>query len=85
MEKYNYFLDADIFFQTKKDAELALKAIAQDVMNSKARSITSITIKKNVFAINIKSKDKTALRASFNSVMKPLILFNDLGGGKTND
>ncbi len=85
MKDYSYFLDANVFFNSKKDAELALKAIAQDVMNSKARSITSITIKKNVFAINIKAKDKTALRASFNSVMKPLILFNDLSGGKTND
>lgn len=84
MEKYDYFFDAGIEFESKEKAELALKAIASDVMNSKARSITSITIKNNLFLINIKAKDKTALRASFNSVLKPLILFNELGG-KFND
>ncbi len=87
MEEYDYFFDASIKFESKEKAELALQAIASDVMNSKARSITSITIKNNFFLINIKAKDKTALRASFNSVLKPLILFNDLGGkshGRTN-
>ena len=77
-ENYICILDASIEFESKERAENALKAIAQDVMGSKARSITSITLKNNVFLINIKAKDKTALRASFNSVLKPLILFNDL-------
>ncbi|PIN98335.1 MAG: hypothetical protein COT90_04720 [Candidatus Diapherotrites archaeon CG10_big_fil_rev_8_21_14_0_10_31_34] len=77
-ENYNCFLDASIEFKSKEKAETALKAIAMDVMDSKARSVTSITVKNNVFLINIKAKDKTALRASFNSVLKPLILFNNL-------
>ena len=83
---FDLILDASIEFDSKLSAELALKAIAQDVLNSKVRSITSITIKKNVFLINIKAKDKTALRASFNSVLKPLIVFYDLSlGGKNNE
>lgn len=77
LDEYTCFLDASIEFESKEKAEMALKAIAQDVMDSKARSITSITLKKNVFLINIKAKDKVALRASFNSVLKPLILFNN--------
>jgi tRNA threonylcarbamoyladenosine modification (KEOPS) complex Pcc1 subunit len=83
--EYNFFLDANIDFSSEKEAKQALKAIAQDVMDSKARSITSISLKKNVFLINIKAKDKTALRASFNSVLKPLIIFYDLSGGKLNE
>jgi len=78
LDEYTCFLDAGIEFESKEKAETALKAVAHDVMESKARSITSITLKNNFFLINIKSKDKTALRASFNSVMKPLILFDDL-------
>ncbi len=78
LNDYNFFLDASIEFNSKQESEKALKAIALDVMDSRARSITSITLKKNFFLINIKAKDKTALRASFNSVLKPLILFNDL-------
>ncbi|MFH1663816.1 MAG: CTAG/PCC1 family protein [archaeon] len=85
LENYSFFLDASIDFGSKKNAEFALKAIAQDVLNSRARSITSITLKKNIFLINIKARDKTALRASFNSVLKPLIVFNELSfGGKIN-
>ncbi|MBU2099708.1 hypothetical protein KKG83_00790 [Candidatus Micrarchaeota archaeon] len=76
--EFNCFLDASIDFDSEKTAKLALKAVAADVMNSKARSITSITLKKHVFLINIKAKDKTALRASFNSIIKPLIVFYDL-------
>jgi len=78
LSEYSCFLDASIEFESKKKCENALKAIALDVMDSKARSITTITLKENFFLINIKAKDKTALRASFNSVLKPLILFNDL-------
>ncbi len=85
-EEYAFLLDASIDFLSKQKAELALKSIAQDVMASKARSITIIKIKNNFFLINIKAKDKTALRASFNSVIKPLILFNNLSnGGKFNE
>jgi len=85
LEEYSYFLDASIDFPSKEKAELALKAIAQDVLNSKSKGITSINLKNNVFLINIKAKNKTALRASFNSVIKPLIIFHDLSlGGKLN-
>jgi tRNA threonylcarbamoyladenosine modification (KEOPS) complex Pcc1 subunit len=81
----NYFLNARIDFPSKKEAETALKAIRYDVMNSTQRSITKLKVKNTAFLINIKAKDKTALRASFNSVLKPLILFNDLSsGGKFN-
>jgi tRNA threonylcarbamoyladenosine modification (KEOPS) complex Pcc1 subunit len=76
--EFNCFLNASIDFNSKEEAKHALKAVTADVMNSKTRSITNITLKKNVFLINIKAKDKTALRASFNSIMKPLIVFNDL-------
>lgn len=73
-----YFLDIDVAFDSKNQATGFFKSIKPELMESYQRSQTKIFLKKNSLNIKISAVDKTALRASLNSILKPLILFQEL-------
>lgn len=73
-----YFLEIDVAFDSKNKATDFFKSIKPELMESFERSQTKIFLKKNSLDIKISAVDKTALRASLNSLLKPLILFQEL-------
>jgi len=71
----DFELNARLFFSSDEKAKNVLKAVKPELDEMKGnRAKTKINLKKNVLSINIKAGDATALRASFNSVMKGIIL-----------
>jgi tRNA threonylcarbamoyladenosine modification (KEOPS) complex Pcc1 subunit len=73
-----YFLEIDIAFETNNKAMDFFKSIKPELSESFSRSETKIFLKKNSLKTKISATDKTALRASLNSLLKPLILFQEL-------
>ncbi|MFH1544856.1 MAG: KEOPS complex subunit Pcc1 [archaeon] len=83
MKEFPFFLDLELFFPSKEKAEKAFRAVNPELKSEKMnRSTTKVILKKNSFSINIKAKDKTALKASINSLMKSINLSFSLIGGK---
>jgi tRNA threonylcarbamoyladenosine modification (KEOPS) complex Pcc1 subunit len=64
-----------LFFPDEKEAQTALKAVQPELKkrNSK-RSSSALSLKKTTISINIKARDKTALRASINTCMNSFIV-----------
>lgn len=73
-----YFLEIDVAFDSKQKAIDFFKSIKPEIMESFQRSETKIFLKKESLQVKISATDKTALRASLNSLLKPLILFQEL-------
>jgi tRNA threonylcarbamoyladenosine modification (KEOPS) complex Pcc1 subunit len=74
-----FSLVLELFFDLKKSAEIVFKSIKPDLKNlKKSRSISTVSLKNNVIKISIKAKDLTALKASFNFLLKQIILVNSL-------
>lgn len=73
-----YFLELKISFDSVIDAKNFFKSIKPELVEFE-RSSTKISLNKNLMKINISASDKTATRASLNTIFKPLILFNELG------
>lgn len=70
----NHSMKTELFFKDSKQARIALKAIEPDLRNSFNRSKSVVFSKENNLTIKIKASDLTALRASFNSIMKGIVV-----------
>ena len=62
----------NLFFENKEQSEKVLEAIKPDFRNSFKRSESGLSIKGNCLEVEINAMDLTALRASFNSIMKSI-------------
>ena len=72
---YRYSLKLNLFFGNSKDAKIAHDSASVDMGNAfELRSKTTVKLKKDMLAIDIKAKDLTALRASLNSYLKSIAL-----------
>lgn len=72
-----YSLETQIEFDSQKDANIFYESIKPELTAFK-RSQTKVKVKKAFMDIKINASDKTAMRASLNSVVKPLILFTQM-------
>ena len=73
-----FSLDVKITFDSKEQAKNFFCSIKPELDEEFLRSRTKIAQKDNVLEVSISASDKTALRASLNSLMKPLVLFGEL-------
>lgn len=65
-------MKTELFFGSEEQAGIVLSAISPDFRQEFKRSRSSVIIKKNALEISIEAQDLTALRASFNAVMKSI-------------
>lgn len=72
--QFRHSMKTEIFFESPDQAKIVLEAIKPDFRNSFKRSKSSVARKKNVLEIGIEAHDLTALRASFNSIMKSIVV-----------
>ncbi|MBT4870036.1 MAG: hypothetical protein HON47_00480 [Candidatus Diapherotrites archaeon] len=72
------FLDIKIKFDSKKQLDAFFGSIKPELNEEFKRSETKIASKGESLEVSIRASDKTALRASLNSITKPLKLFNQL-------
>jgi len=72
------FLDIKIVFDSKKQLSAFFGSIKPELSEEFSRSEVKVVSKGESLEINIRASDKTALRASLNSITKPLKLFNQL-------
>ena len=72
------FLDIKIDFDSKEKANAFFGSIKPELAENFARSETKVSSKGDSLEVEIRASDKTAMRASLNSIIKPLKLFNQL-------
>ena len=72
---YPYILSLSLFFDDFNEAKILSEAIKPELLlpHSK-RCIPKIILKKNMLSMNICSLDAVALRATFSSLLKKIIL-----------
>ncbi|MCX6803684.1 MAG: KEOPS complex subunit Pcc1 [Candidatus Diapherotrites archaeon] len=75
-----FFIEVKLDFDSKESAKRFFGSIKPELEEEFLRSKTLISQKEGVLGIKISAQDKTALRASLNALLKPLVLFNDLEG-----
>jgi len=63
-------MHVNLFFENKEQSEKVLEAIKPDFRNSFKRSKSELSVEGNRIEVEINAVDLTALRASFNSIMK---------------
>lgn len=73
-----FFLEVTLEFDSKKQALRFFKSIKPELEEDYLRSKMVITQKSEKLKVSISAQDKTALRASLNSLLKPLILFESI-------
>jgi len=73
-----FFLDITVDFGSMEKAKTFFKSIEPELSSEFVRSTAKVALRKSVLKISVSASDKTALRASLNSFLKPLILFNEL-------
>jgi tRNA threonylcarbamoyladenosine modification (KEOPS) complex Pcc1 subunit len=61
-----------------KNSEKFFKSILPELEDKFKRSNITISKNKTQLKIEIRASDKSAARATLNTIMKPLILFNEL-------
>lgn len=72
---YIYDFELNLFFKDEKTPKKVLEVISPEMNSVKTqRSETNVKLKKDMLSIHIKAKDLTALRASFNTLLKPIML-----------
>jgi len=72
---WKYSIRAEIIFDSEKNAKMALESLKPELgQGHESRASTDIKLKNNSLALNIKALDRTALRASFNSFTKSILL-----------
>ncbi len=71
-------LEIKMRFDSKEEAKNFFKSIEPELIETFSRSETKISQKEKVLLAQISASDKAAMRASLNSIMKPLKLFNEL-------
>ena len=72
------FLEIKIDFDSKEKLDSFFGSIKPELDSEFARSETKIASKGKSLEVMIRASDKTALRASLNSIMKPLKLYDQL-------
>ncbi len=75
-----FSLQVKLDFDSKEEAKRFFKSIEPELRADFSRSKTTIAQKESVLDIKVSASDKTALRASLNALLKPLVLFNQLEG-----
>lgn len=73
-----FFLDARIGFDSKDQAKRFFYSIKPEFSEDFLRSKTKIVLKGSTLEFKISASDRTALRASLNAFLKPLLLFINL-------
>jgi len=73
-----YFLEITIDFVSSKKAKDFFASIKPELDEEFLRSKTKISLSSSKMNIELSASDKTALRASFNALIKPLNLFMQL-------
>jgi tRNA threonylcarbamoyladenosine modification (KEOPS) complex Pcc1 subunit len=73
-----FSLEIKLEFDSKEEAKRFFKSIEPEIKADFSRSKTTIAQKEGVLEVKISASDKTALRASLNSLIKPLTLFSQL-------
>lgn len=71
-------IEIKIDFEEKSKALKFFKSILPELEEKFKRSETRISQKESQLKVEISATDKSAARASLNSIMKPLILFKEL-------
>jgi len=75
MEDFVYDFSIDLSFDSEKAAEIVFLAVKPDLSSKHSkRSVSRISLKKNILSINISAFDLVALRASLNSLLKKVSL-----------
>ncbi len=73
-----FVLEIRLGFDSKSQALRFFKSIKPELGEEFLRSKTVVSQKDSLLDIRISAQDKTALRASLNAFLKPLVLFNQL-------
>ena len=73
-----FFLEVKLGFDSKEQALRFFRSIKPELDEEYLRSKMRITQSKEKLGVLISATDKTALRASLNSLLKPLILFDSI-------
>jgi len=73
-----FFLEVKLEFDSKEQALRFFKSIKPELEEEYLRSKMRITHDKEKLQVFVSAQDKTALRASLNSLLKPLILFDNI-------
>jgi tRNA threonylcarbamoyladenosine modification (KEOPS) complex Pcc1 subunit len=73
-----FVLEIKLGFDSKEQATRFFKSIKPELGEDYLRSKIKIAQKEEVLEVNISASDKTALRATLNGVLKPLVLFSEL-------
>jgi tRNA threonylcarbamoyladenosine modification (KEOPS) complex Pcc1 subunit len=73
-----FFLEVKLDFDSKEQALRFFKSIKPELEEEYLRSKMKITQNKEKLAVFVSAQDKTALRASLNSLLKPLVLFESI-------
>jgi tRNA threonylcarbamoyladenosine modification (KEOPS) complex Pcc1 subunit len=73
-----FSLKVRIEFDSKNQALRFFKSIKPEIEEDYVRSKTRVSQKENILEFLITASDKTALRASLNSITKPLKLFEEI-------
>lgn len=68
-------LESEIKFDSKKQATNFIDSIKPELGEKFLRSETKISLKGEKVFIKIRASDRASMRASLNSVMKPINLF----------
>ena len=71
-------IESEIKFDSGKSASDFYDSIKPEMGEEFSRSTTKILKKKETIFVEIKALDRAAMRASLNSVMKPINLFEKL-------
>jgi len=73
-----FFLEIKLEFDSKDQALRFFKSIKPELEEEYLRSKMRITQKNEELQVLVSAQDKTALRASLNSLLKPLVLFDNI-------
>jgi tRNA threonylcarbamoyladenosine modification (KEOPS) complex Pcc1 subunit len=73
-----FSLELKLGFDSKDAAKRFFKSIQPELSEEFLRSKTKIAQKDNELEVLISAGDKTALRASLNALLKPLVLFEQI-------
>ncbi|MFA5125446.1 MAG: KEOPS complex subunit Pcc1 [archaeon] len=75
-----FLLEVSLDFDSKDQAKRFFKSIQPELGEEFLRSKITIAQKSELLDIRVSASDKTALRASLNSLLKPLLLFEQIEG-----
>ena len=70
--------ESEIKFDSEKKASNFLDSVKPEIGEEFSRSKTKVFRKKEKIFVEIQSLDKASMRASLNSIMKPIKLFSKL-------